>query len=42
MPGLSHAVSSYASTVATLRNVFLIGLAVVILAAIVIYQKKKK
>lgn len=40
MPGLNHAVNSYANTVATLRNGFLIALAVILVAAAVIWWKK--
>lgn len=42
MPGLNHALNSYAATTAALRNIALIGLAVVIVAAILIIRKKKK
>ena len=43
MPGLVHAVDSYAATTATLRNVFLIGLvAAVVIIAIMIHKKKQK
>lgn len=42
MPGLNHAVNSYANTVTTLRNGVLIGLVVVILIAVMICQKKKQ
>ncbi|MBO7251114.1 MAG: LPXTG cell wall anchor domain-containing protein [Oscillospiraceae bacterium] len=42
MPGLVKAANDYANTVATLRNVFLIGLAVIILVGILVYLKKRK